>query len=105
MQYTLFAYMNRESNSPTEAKERGANWECGDFSTDVAIALGDVQGRHQGLNGSPDMSIFNARVDTALAITEMFGYTGDVGLYIADENGVPLFMDTGDGWNECEREE
>ena len=101
MDYTLFAYKNKESNSPEEAKERGAEWEIGTFITDSEITLGDVQGRHQGLTGSPDMSIFNARVDTALGMAEMFGYTGDVALYVSDDNGKPVFMDKGDGWEEC----
>ena len=101
MDYTIFAYKNKESYDPTEAKERGAEWEIGTFTTDVAITLGDVQGRHQGLNGSPDMSIYNARVDTAMGMCEMFGETDSVALYVADDEGKPLFVDKGDGWEEC----
>lgn len=96
MDYTIFAYKNTESNSPDEAKERGAEWVIGTFSTNSAITLGDVQG-----NGSVDMSIFNARVDTALGMAEMFGYTGDVALFVSDDEGKPLFVDKGDGWEEC----
>ena len=95
MQYTLNAYMNNESHSPYEAKERGANWEIGDFSSDVAITLSDVQG-----TGS-DMTVFDARVDTAMGMCEMFGETDTVALYVADEKGIALFVDKGDGWEEC----
>ena len=85
MNYTIYAYKNAENSNPTEAINRSANWVVGHFTTTSALTLADVEGNSNPTTGN-DMTAFNLLVDAANNMADMFGYSGDIGFFVTDDD-------------------